>query len=68
MVSIISGSTTESTGKVSEQPKPIFSLVSSLVMTVHGSASVPVPAVVAIATMGRAPFTSGCPLPEPPEM
>ena len=51
-------------GKVHRFPKPIFSCTSSLVMTVHGSASVPVPAVVGIATMGKALVTAR-PLPLP---
>ena len=46
----------DSVGKVNLLPQPIFSWVSGLVMTVHGSASVPVPAVVGMATMGRAPW------------
>ena len=46
----------DSLGKVKALPQPIFSLVSLLVMTVQGSASVPVPAVVGMATMGSAPF------------
>ena len=61
---ISSGSTIDSTGKVKSPPKPIFSCRSSLVITAQGSASVPVPAVVGIATMGSAPAT-GRPLPLP---
>ena len=53
-------------GKVPLNPKPIFSCVSSFVMTVHGSASVPVPAVVVMQTMGRGLQGMGSPLPEPP--
>ncbi len=57
----------DSVGKVNWLPQPIFSLVSVLVMTVQGSASVPVPAVVVMATMGRAPFFGVCPPPLPPK-
>jgi hypothetical protein len=63
-----SGSTIESVGKVKALPQPIFSFVSVLVMTVQGSASVPVPAVVGIATMGRAPLVGVLPLPLPERM
>ena len=64
METINSGSIIESTGKVSVLPKPIFSFASSLVITLHGSASVPVPAVVGIAITGNA-LVTGRPLPLP---
>ena len=64
--SINSGSTIDMVGKVPLNPKPIFSCVSSFVMTVHGSASVPVPAVVVMQTMGRGLQGMESPLPEPP--
>ena len=67
-VVISSGSTTDRTGKVLSYPNPIFSLESSLVITVHGSASVPVPAVVVIATTGRGSQITDMPFPEPPSM
>ena len=48
-------------GKHFSPPPPIFS--SPLVMTVNGSASVPVPAVVGIATIGSAAFAMRLPPP-----
>ena len=65
---IRSGSTIEISGKVWSLPKPIFSWVSSLVITVHGSASVPVPAVVVMAMIGSAPLGTGLAWPLPPPM
>ena len=67
METISSGSIIESTGKVSVLPKPIFSFASSLVITLHGSASVPVPAVVGIAITGNA-LVTGRPFPLPAGM
>ena len=55
-----------STGKVFLLPPLIFSLVSSLVMMVQASSSVPVPAVVGMATMGRGLFFIRWPPPVPP--
>jgi len=49
-------------------PKPIFSLSSMSVTTVQGSISVPVPAVVGIAIIGRTSWVIGLPLPEPPKI
>ena len=64
--SMKSGSTMDRTGKVVLLPPLIFSLVASLVTTVQASTSVPVPAVVGMATMGRGLFFIFWPPPVPP--
>ena len=63
---ISSGSTMDRTGKVFLLPPLIFSLVSSLVTMVQASSSVPVPAVVGMATMGRGFSFIFWPPPVPP--